>query len=155
MKLRSPIASFRLSLVIVWLCATALYHLSFSQAAGQDIDLSEGKLKIVMYHGVPMESVPPDLRKGFSHGKIILTAKINLDGKFKAEGGGDMLEGHIAKVTDGKLEVIINKASAGSTGSGKVEATVKLNEPITPKGFIGSSVFTIFYFRVIRDVEGK
>jgi hypothetical protein len=154
MRLRSPIASFALGLVIVWLCSTASYRVSFGQVAAKDIDLSDDKLKIIMYSGYPPELVAENLRKELTPEKIILSAKINPDGRFKADGGRGrgMFEGHIAKITGDKLEVVIEQANGTFT---PINATVKLKEPINIKGVIGGPVFHWFFFRVIRDVEEK
>src|SRR5262245_44841088 len=106
---------------------------------GQDSTLKKEDLKVVMYQGIPLESLAhlsEDIRKSDGPEKPVLIAKVAADGKFKAGPPGTSMEGQINKIDGDKVEIIINHATLGSTGSSDIKATVKLKEPIMPKQFI-------------------
>ena len=126
---------------------------------GQDTTLKKEDLKVVMYRGFPPESLAhlsEDVRKSFGPEKpLALTAKVAADGKFQTESPGTSMEGQITKIDGDKIEVIIQHATYGTTGSSDIKATVNLNEPIMPKVFIYSSITFSFYFRVTKNTEEK
>ena len=126
---------------------------------GQDTTLKKEDLKVVMYPGLPPESLAhlsEDIRKSNGPEKPpALTAKVAADGKFEAGIPGTLMDGQVTKIDGDKIEITIQHASLGSTGSSEIKATVKLNEPIMPKGYIFSSVGFVFYFRVTKNTEEK
>jgi hypothetical protein len=144
------------SILISIILSMAPYHWAY---CGQDAKLKKEDLKVVMYPGTPPESLAhlsEDIRKSYGPEKPpALTAKVAADGKFEAGSGGILMNGQITKIDGDKIEVLIKHASVGPTGSSNIKATVKLNEPITPRGFIFSSIIISFYFRVAKNSEEK
>jgi len=141
------------SILISIILSISPYHL------GQDTTLKKEDLKVAMYPGTPPESLAhlsEDIRKSNGPEKPpALTAKVAADGKFEAGIPGTLMDGQVTKIDGDKIEVIIQHASLGSTGSSEIKATVKLNEPIMPKGYIFSSIGFAFYFRVTKNTEEK
>jgi hypothetical protein len=144
------------SILISMILSMAPYHWV---CCGQDTKLKKDDLKVVMYPGDPPESLAhlsEDIRKSYGPEKPpALTAKVAADGAFKAGPLGTSMDGQITKIDGDKIEVLIKHATVGPTGASNIKATVKLNEPIIPKGFIFSSIIITFYFRIIKNTEDK
>jgi hypothetical protein len=143
------------SILISIILSISPYHWGYW---GQDIILKKEDLKVVMYPGIPPESLAhlsEDIRKSYGPEKPpALTAKVAADGSFNSGGPpGTSFDGQITKIDGDKIEAIILHASLGSTGSSDIKATVKLKEPIEPKGFMFSSIVFLFYFRIIKSTE--
>jgi hypothetical protein len=126
---------------------------------GQDTTLKKEDLKVVMYPGDPPESLahlPEDIRKSYGPEKPpALTAKVAADGAFKAGPIGSLMKGRITKIDGDKIEIIIEYSPAGSTVSGNIKSTAKLNEPIRPRGFGIGGIIEMYYFRIKKNTEEK
>jgi hypothetical protein len=144
------------SILISIILSAAPYHWGYW---GQDTTLKREDLKVVMYPGTPPESLAhlsEDIRKSHGPEKApLLTAKVEADGEFQAGPLGTWLNGRITKIDGDKIEVIIKHASSGGAGASNIKATVKLNEPIVPRGFIFSGFISSFYFRITKNTEEK
>ena len=139
------------SILISIILSVAPYHCGYW---GQDTALRKEDLKVVMYPGTPPEFLghpSEDIRK--VEQSPALTAKVAADGKFEAGPFGTLMNGRIIKIDGDKIEIFIEHSSLGSTGSGNIKATVKLNEPITPRGFGIGSIIHLFYFRITKNTE--
>src|SRR5262245_1566405 len=113
---------------------------------GQETVLKKEDLKVFMYPGFPPESfahLSKDIRKELGPEKpVLLTAKIAADGNFKAAAQGLLIDGQITRIDGDRIEVIFHNLD--------LKPTVKLGEPIQPKGFFIGSVY---YFRIKKNTE--
>jgi hypothetical protein len=109
--------------------------------------------EVVMYAGFPPESIPEEDRKNLPPEKPLLIALVETDGRFDAKSEGEMLEGTISNEKDGKIGVKIDRSSLGSTSCSKINALVKLGEPVSPKSCAFGSIIFSYYFRVRKRAE--
>lgn len=144
------------SILISIILSISPYHCGYW---GQDTKLKKEDLKVVMYGGIPPEHLAhmsEDMRNLNGPEKPpVRTAKVAADGKFEAGPLGTLMNGQVTKIDGDKIEVIIKHATVGPTSASNVKATVKLNEPIVPRGYLFSGVIVSFYFRVTKNTEEK
>ena len=113
----------------------------------------EERFEIVMYEGLPGESLPMEFRKKLKPEKPLLIAPVAEDGKFKAEMDGAMFEGTLKIVNSKKLEITITQLQLSSTSSFPIKGVVKLNGAVFGRTYAFSSIIFSYYFRVRHRTE--
>lgn len=119
-----------------------------SHANAGQITSNTKTCEVVMYLGVPPESLREEDRKNLEPEKPLLTALVKPDGNFQADNEGASFEGTISNEKDDKVQVQIKESHLNSTSCFQINALVKPNEPIVPKACGFSSIVFSYYFRV-------
>ena len=126
---------------------------SFATGHPQETTKQDEHFEIVMYEGLPAESLPLEFRKELKPEKPRLIAPVAEDGKFKAKMDGAMFEGTLKSVKGKKLEITITQSQLYSTSSFPIKGVVKLNGAVFGRAYTFSSIIFSYYFRVRRQNE--
>ena len=104
--------------------------------------------EVIMYEGIPPESLPKKERKKLPPEKSLLIAPVDAEGKFQASLNGAMFEGRLKSVKGGQVEIEIKQSQLNSTSGFPINAIVKLDQALSPAGYGISSILFSYYFRV-------
>ena len=126
---------------------------SFVNGRAHETPNQNESFEIVMYEGLPAESLPVEFHRELKPEKPLLIAAVAEDGKFKAAMDGAMFAGTLKGVKGKKLEITITQSQLYSTSSFPIKGVVKLNGAVSGRAYAFSSIIFSYYFRVRHRTE--